>query len=73
MGLVASLVAEHDKACGLQELPLPGSRAQAHCGHGLSCSMAGGIYPDQGLNPCLLHWQADSLPLSHRGSPELTF
>ena len=23
----------------------------------------------QGLNPCLLHWQADSLPLSHQGSP----
>ena len=21
------------------------------------------------LNPCLLHWQADSLPLSHQGSP----
>ena len=25
--------------------------------------------PDQGLNPCLLHWQADALPLSHLGSP----
>ena len=24
---------------------------------------------DQGLNPCLLHWQADSLPLSRQGSP----
>ena len=24
--------------------------------------------PDQGLNPCLLHWQADSYPLSHQGS-----
>ena len=21
------------------------------------------------MNPCLLHWQADSLPLSHQGSP----
>ena len=28
-----------------------------------------GIFPDQGSNPCLLHWQADSLPLSHLGSP----
>ena len=28
-----------------------------------------GIFPNQGLNPCLLHWQADSLPLSHQGSP----
>ena len=23
----------------------------------------------QGLNPCLLHWQVDSLLLSHLGSP----
>ena len=23
----------------------------------------------QGLNPCLQHWQADSLPLSYQGSP----
>ena len=28
-----------------------------------------GIFPTQGLNPCLLHWQVDSLPLSHQGSP----
>ena len=28
--------------------------------HGLSCSAACGIFPDQGLNPCPLHWQADS-------------
>ena len=28
--------------------------------HGLSCSTACGIFPDQGLNPCPLHWQADS-------------
>ena len=26
------------------------------------------LLPTQGLNPCLLHWQADSLPLSHLGS-----
>ena len=37
--------------------------------HGLSCSEACGIFPDQGLNPCFLHWQADSLPLSHQGNP----
>ena len=30
-----------------------------------------GISPDQELNPCLLHWQADSLPLSCQGSPSL--
>ena len=28
-----------------------------------------GIFPTQGLNPYLLDWQADSLPLSHLGSP----
>ena len=28
-----------------------------------------GIFPTQGLNLCLLHWQADSLLLSHWGSP----
>ena len=28
--------------------------------HGLSCSAACGIFPDQGSNPCTLHWQVDS-------------
>ena len=37
--------------------------------HGLSCSAACGIFPDQGSNPCLLHWQADSQPLRHHESP----
>ena len=36
---------------------------------GLSCSVACGILPVQGSITCLLHWQADSLPLSHQGSP----
>ena len=27
------------------------------------------ISSDQGSNPCLLHWQPGSLPLSHQGSP----
>ena len=36
---------------------------------GLSCSVACGIFPDQGWNLCLLHWQADCLPLSHQGRP----
>ena len=55
-----------------------GSRAQAEelwfspesCGtpqllHGC------GLFLGQGSNPCLLHWQMDSLPLSHQGSPPL--
>ena len=34
-----------------------------------------GIFPAQGWNPhllCLLHWQVDSLLLSHQGSPKLS-
>ena len=37
--------------------------------HRLRCYVACGIFPDQGLNLCLLHWQADSLPVSHQGKP----
>ena len=36
--------------------------------HRLSCSVACGIFLGQGSNPCLFHWQAESLPLSHQGS-----
>ena len=35
--------------------------------HGLSCSMACEIFPDQGLNPCPLPWQAYSYPLYSPG------
>ena len=41
--------------------------------HGSSCSVACGIFPDQGSNPCSLHWQADSQPLRHQGSPTFHF
>ena len=41
--------------------------------HGPSCSAACGILPDQGSNPCPLHWQADSQPLRHQGSPYTFF
>ena len=33
--------------------------------HRLSCSATCRVFPHQGLNLFLLHWQADSLPLSH--------
>ena len=36
----------------------------------LLCSMWNLL--EQGSNPCLLHWQVDSLPLSHQGSPTIT-
>ena len=41
--------------------------------HGPSRSAACGIFPDQGSNPCPLHWQADSQPLRHQGSPNFFF
>ena len=39
------------------EIYSEGSTAVAHW---LSCSVACGIFLDQGLNLCLLHWQVDS-------------
>ena len=57
----------------LRPLPLrsTGSRraGSAIVAHGPSRSVACGILPDQGSNPCPLHWQADSQPLRHQGSP----
>ena len=50
LGLQASVVV----ACGLQ------SAGSVVVAHRLSCSAACGIFPVQGLNPCPLHWQADS-------------
>ena len=41
--------------------------------HRLGCSVAGGIFPDQGLNLCLLQWPAGCLPLSHQGSPAIPY
>ena len=38
-----------------------------------SCSAAWGIFPDQGLNPCILPWQVDSLSLIHCGKPCISF
>ena len=49
--VVASLVVEHR---------LKGTQASVAVVHGLDCPMACGIVPDQGLNLCPLHWQADS-------------
>ena len=39
-------------------------RGTNHLG-GLSCSASCGIFMDQRQNPCLLHWQVDSLLLNH--------
>ena len=44
----------------------PGKNAGVSC-----CFLLQGIFLTQGLNPRLLHWQADSLVLSYLGSPYL--
>ena len=42
------------------ELGLSGVQASAAVLHRLSCPLARGIFPDQGLNWCPLHCKADS-------------
>ena len=39
--------------------------------HVFSFSKACGILLDQGSNLSFLHWEVDSLPLSHQGSPQI--
>ena len=52
---------------------LPGSSvhgiSKARVLEWVAISFSRGIFLTQGLNLHLLHWQADSLPLSHQGSP----
>ena len=55
---------------GLQYLQHMGSVVVAH---GLSCSVACGIFLDQGSNPCPPHWQVGSYPLCHQGSANVLF
>ena len=58
------------RCAGLSLLrPLSRRASSVIVAHGPSCSAARGIFPDQGSNPCPLHWQADSQPLRHQGSP----
>ena len=58
LGARASVVvARRLSSCGMWAL---GAQASVVVAHGLSCSTACGIFPDQGSNPCPLHWQADS-------------
>ena len=63
VGGILIMVASH---CGAQAL---GAWTSVFVVHGLSCSVARGIL-DHGTNTCPLHWQADSYPLYHQGSPK---
>ena len=77
LSLVAASGGHSSSRCAGLSLSRPlllwstGSRraGSAVVAHGPSCSAARGILPDQGSNPCPLHWQADSQPLHHQGSP----
>ena len=55
------------------EVPRTQSTGSVDEAHWLSCPSAGGIFLDRGLNPCLLHWQSDSLPLNHQGSLKMFY
>ena len=64
-----SALASH--CCGffVVEHRLQGTGLAVVVAHELSCPTVCGIFLDQGSSPHLLHWQMDSLPLSHQGSP----
>ena len=62
-------------ARGLPQVQHMDSEAMAHqfqrtgsvvVAHQHSGSVAHGVLHSQGSNPCLLHWQADYVPLSHQ-------
>ena len=61
--------------CRVQQLWVLGSRAPAQCRDSRASLLRGMwiFFLDQGSIPCHLHWQADSLPLSHQGSPVARF
>ena len=85
-GLLSNCGAQASHRSGFScEAPAPGRLGFNGCGtwaqslqvsgivivqHGLSYSVACGVFSDQGLNRCLLNWQMDYLPLNHQGSPQ---
>ena len=69
-GCAGSLLLRTGFCCRVQALGCMGSVVVAQV---LSRSVACDIFLDQGLNPCPLHWQAGSLPLSDQGSPIVYF
>ena len=57
-------------SCGAQAV---GSMGFSSCGPWAYYSMACGIFLDQELNLCPLHWQIHSQPLDHQRSPIVFF
>ena len=60
-------------ARGLGSCSSRGSRVPTQClwPHGRSCSVAGGIFPAEGSNQCLLHWRATFFTTEPGGKPWL--
>ena len=58
--------------CAPMNCSLPGSSVhgifQARTLQWVAIAFSGGIFLTQGSNLCLLHWQVNSVPLSHPGS-----
>ena len=66
--VAASLVAEHrlrGTRASVAAAPRLYRAGIVAVAHGLSCPAAAGIFPTQGLNPCLQLLQADYVALSH--------
>ena len=61
LSAVASLVAEHrlKDAGSVVVAPRFQHTGSVVMAHRLSCSSACGVFPEQGSNPCPLHWQAE--------------
>ena len=55
-----------------QQAPLSMGFSRQEYSSGLPHPSPGALPNFQGSNSCLLHWQADSLPLSHQGNPRPT-
>ena len=68
----SSLLRDQTRSPALQADSLlfePAEKLSVVVVHRLSCSAACEIFPDQELNPCPLHWQADSRLLCHQRGP----
>ena len=74
-GLLSSCVARASHCGGFFccRARAPDTWASKLAALGLGCSVACGIFLDQGSNLCPLHWQVDSYALLHQGSPRMTF
>ena len=57
--------ASHGGALSYFRAQVPGHAGSVVVAYRLNCSSACGLFPDQESNPRLLHWQMNSLPLSH--------